>query len=92
MSPHELKAIREQTALTQKEFAEKIGSSARAIQNWEAGINPIPLGVDILIEYTFKVGRFEKEEIPDRGIKHTLYLTKSELDQEKQIQIIVKLS
>ena len=37
-SPHEVKQMREDNALTQEEFAEKVGVSHTTVSRWERGI------------------------------------------------------
>ena len=41
MSPEEVKQTRENLGLTQREFAEKIGSNPETVSRWENGVSPV---------------------------------------------------
>jgi DNA-binding transcriptional regulator YiaG len=49
MTPDELRAVIRELELTQAEFAEKIGVSARAVRYWLSGQRRIPKTVELLV-------------------------------------------
>ena len=49
-----LKRIRESWGMTQKQFAEVIGMSTRSIEDYDRGINEVPVAVDRLIDFIAK--------------------------------------
>ena len=41
VKPEEVKDTREVLGLTQREFAEKIGTNPETVSRWENGVNPV---------------------------------------------------
>ena len=54
MNAKQLQKLRKKTGLSQKEFAEKIDFSIRAVQSWEQGWRKMPAPADKLIRIVFK--------------------------------------
>lgn len=57
-----LKAARNKTGMTQKEFAKYFEFSVRALEEWERGANRIPVYLLKLIEYKVDKEGFDNEE------------------------------
>ncbi len=53
MTGHELKTLREKANLTQKEFAEKIGTLYPRVSDWETGKRKISLAYQKIINDFF---------------------------------------
>jgi len=41
MTPLEIKALRQKLGLTQRELAEQVGVSTKAVENWEQGVREL---------------------------------------------------
>lgn len=54
MKSSELKSIREDTGLSQSQFAGKLGIAKITLQKWEQGLNPIPEWGSKLVMLTAK--------------------------------------
>ncbi len=53
-STNQIKELRKQTGMSQKEFAEHLGIPLRTIENWESGKRNPPEYIPRLISYQLK--------------------------------------
>jgi DNA-binding transcriptional regulator YiaG len=66
MTGQELKALRHQMGLTQKELAEKIGVPWNTVARWEVGMRKIAEPIARLVHYIAKEVKAEKKPTKKR--------------------------
>ena len=62
MTRQELRAIRAELGLSQRDFARRIGVSPRTIARWEDGVHPIGLVYERLIRIQAAAPRPKRED------------------------------